>query len=375
MQQLKLPKQQVLLKMDQSNLFGWKIVDQTGLTFDDILLIPNYSQVKREEIDVSTYLTSKHKLTVPLMSAPMDTVTEKELAISLGKNGGVGVIHRNLPIEKQAEQVKTVKEKTGLVAAAVGVGSDLPERISGLVKVGLDIVVIDSAHGFSKWVIEASKYISSHYKNIILISGNVATASGAKALIEAGANVLRVGMGPGSICTTRVVAGIGVPQVTAILETVSIAKKYGITVIADGGLRTSGDIVKSLAAGASAVMSGTLFAGCLETPGKVTTVKGKKYKIYRGMGSINAMKEGSAVRYGQQYRKGQEKKLIAEGIEGLVAYKGTVEEVVTKLIGGLKTGMYYTGVKNIGELQEKTRFMKVTQASLIESHPHDVFPK
>jgi IMP dehydrogenase len=200
----------------------------------------------------------------------------------------------------------------------------------------------------------------------------VATSAGAKALIEAGASSLRVGMGPGSICSTRIVAGIGVPQITAIMDTVSIAKKYAVPVIADGGLRFSGDITKALAAGASVVMSGSLFAGTREAPGKLVTINGKKYKSYRGMGSVSAMKEGSAARYGQNYRLGQEKKLIAEGVEGLVPYKGTLEEVVTQLIGGLKAGMYYTGVKNIKELQENTRFIRITQASLTESHPHDI---
>lgn len=349
-----------------------KIIDTVGLTFDDVLLLPNYTEVKREEIDVSSNLTRKIKLAIPLLSSPMDTVTTADLAIALGRLGGLGVIHRNLNSEKQADEVKKVKKEDLLAAAAVGVGKDLEERVVMLVKAGADVLVIDSAHGFSKWVIEATKYISENFRNIALISGSVATAAGAKALINAGASGLRVGMGPGSICTTRIVAGMGVPQITSILETVSVAKQYGVPVISDGGLRFSGDIVKALATGASTVMSGSLFAGCLEAPGEIITKNGKKYKSYRGMGSFAAMKEGSATRYGQEYRRGGEKKLIAEGVEGLVPYKGTVEETVTQLIGGLRTGMYYAGVKNISELQEKTRLIKVTQASLIESHPHDI---
>ncbi len=352
-----------------------KIIGEVGLTFDDVLLLPNYTETKREDIDVSVQLTEKIKLKIPLLSAPMDTVTEAKLAIAIGKLGGLGVIHRNMTVNKQKKEIEEVKSEGLTAASAVGVGGDLEERVKELVDAGVDVLVIDSAHGFSKWVIEATKYIAKKYKNIFLVSGSVATAAGAKALIEAGANALRVGMGPGSICTTRVVAGMGVPQITAILETVAVAGQFGVPVISDGGLRFSGDIVKAIAAGASTVMSGSLFAGCEETPGKLIIKKGQKYKSYRGMGSVSAMKQGSAVRYGQEYRKGQEKKLIAEGVEGLVPYKGTVEEVVTQLVGGLKAGMYYAGVKNIEELQTKTRLMRITQASLTESHPHDILLK
>lgn len=349
-----------------------KIIETVGLTFDDVLLIPNYTQIKREDIDVSSYLTDKIKLEIPLISSPMDTVTTSRLAIALGKLGGLGVVHRNMPIEEQKKEVKLVKKEGLLAAAAVGVGADLKERTKGLAEGGVDVLVIDSAHGFSKWVIEATKFISSNFKNIALISGSVATAAGAKALIDAGAQGLRVGMGPGSICSTRIIAGMGVPQITAVLETVAIAKQYGIPVISDGGLRFSGDIVKAISAGAGTVMSGSLFAGCDETPGKIISKNDKKYKSYRGMGSIPAMKEGSALRYGQNYRVGQEKKLVAEGVEGLVPYKGSIEDVVTQLVGGLRSGMYYAGVKNISELQGKTRLMRITQASLTESHPHDI---
>lgn len=343
-----------------------------GLTFDDVLLYPNYTQVKRQDIDISTNLTKKIKLSIPLLSAPMDSVTESKMAIALGKLGGLGVIHRNFSVEDQTKEVKKTKKEIDLVAAAVGVGKDLQERVRQLDKAGVNIVVIDSAHGFSKWVIEATSYISGKYKHIAVISGNIGTAEGAHALAKAGADVLRVGMGPGSICTTRVVAGVGMPQLTAIVNAATVAQKHGIPVVADGGLTNSGDIVKALAAGALVVMSGSLFAGCDETPGKIVTIKGKKYKSYRGMGSIAAMKEGSAARYGQDYRRGQEKKLIAEGVAGMVSYKGLVEKVVNQLIGGLRAGMYYVGARNIKQLQERAQFIQVTSASQLESHPHNI---
>lgn len=361
--------------MDQTDIYQRKIVNETGLTFDDVLILPNYTQTKRDQIDVSSYLSKKIKLNIPLISSPMDTVTTAQMAITMGKLGGLGVLHRNLTIEDQSKEVKKVRSEIDIAAAAVGVGKDLEERVEALVKNGANILVIDSAHGYSKWVIEATKFISEKYPDITLISGSIATAAGCKALIEAGADALRVGMGPGSICTTRVIAGMGVPQITAILETVSLARKYDIPLISDGGLRFSGDIVKAIAGGASTVMSGSLFAGCLETPGKVVTFKGKKVKVYRGMGSVSAMKQGSAARYGQEYRQGQEKKLIAEGVKSHVPYKGKVEDVVNQLVGGLKTGMYYAGVKNIKELQTESRLMRVSGASLIESHPHDIIIK
>jgi len=367
-----LPGKQVLSKMDQLDYFGQKIIKDVGLTFDDVLLLPNYSQIKRDEIDISVNLTSKIKLGMPLISAPMDTVTTSEMAIALGKLGGLGVIHRNLTVDAQKKEIALAKKQTALVAGAVGVGRDFEDRSVALVSAGCDVLVVDSAHGHSKWVIEATRFIADKYPDTALVSGSVATAAGAKALIEAGAQALRVGMGPGSICSTRIVAGMGVPQITAVLETVAIAKKYGIAVISDGGLRLSGDIVKAIAAGAALVMTGSLLAGSLEAPGKVVVVSGKKYKSYRGMGSIAAMKEGSSARYGQEYRKGQEKKLLAEGVEGLVPFKGPVEDVVNQLMGGLKSGMYYAGVKTVEELREKTRLMKVSQASLTESHPHDI---
>lgn len=358
--------------MDNTN---HKILETQGLTFDDVLLLPNYTDTKREDIDLSSLLTSKIKLALPILSSPMDTVTEYATAIALGKIGGLGVIHRNMSVVEQVEQVKKVVKEHLISAAAVGVGKDLEERTEALVKAGVNVLFIDSAHGFSKWVIEATRFISGKYKNVELVSGNVATAAGAKALIEAGAKGVKVGMGPGSICTTRIVSGMGVPQMSAVMEAAAICRKYSVPVISDGGVRYSGDVVKALAGGASSVMMGSLFAGCSEAPGEIRKIKNKSYKIYRGMGSVSAMKEGSDSRYGQQYRRGQEKKLTAEGVEGLVEYLGNVEDVTDQLIGGLRTGMYYVGVKNIHELQDKTRFVKITQASLTESHPHDIVMK
>lgn len=352
-----------------------KILEHTALTFDDVLLLPNYAAVRRDEIDLSSQLTKTIRLSLPILSAPMDTVTTAPLAIALGNAGGLGIIHRNLSIQQQAHEVHQAKDKTMHVGAAVGIGQDLADRVSALVIAGADVIVIDSAHGFSKGVVDATRYIADQYKYVGLVAGSVATAAGAKALIEAGAQCLRIGMGPGSICTTRIVSGMGVPQLTAIMETAAVAKAYDIPVIGDGGIRYPGDITKAIAAGASTVMMGSLFAGCEEAPGKTVTVKGKKYRSYRGMGSVAAMKEGSAARYGQEYRKGQEKRLIAEGVEGMVPYRGTVEDVITQLAGGLRTGMYYVGAKTIEELQTHSRFIRITTASMTESHPHDILMK
>jgi len=349
-----------------------KIIEVEGLTFDDLLLLPSYSEIKREEINLSVRLSQNIKLEIPLLSSPMDTVTTSEMAISMGKLGGLGVIHRNMTIEKQEAEVAKTKENVPLVAAAVGVGKDMEERMAALTKAGLDLVVVDSAHGYSKTVIEATRFISSHYPSIYLVSGNVATPEGAKALIDAGSQAIRVGMGPGSICTTRIVTGIGVPQVTAIMDTAEIAKERGVLVIADGGIRFSGDIVKALAVGASLVMLGSLIASAKESPGKVVEQNGKKFKSYRGMGSVEAMREGSAIRYGQEYRIGQENKLTEEGVSGLVPYKGDLEAIITKLVGGVRSGMYYSGAKNINELHARAKLIKVSKASLIESHPHNI---
>jgi IMP dehydrogenase len=352
-----------------------KILPQRGLTFDDVLIVPGKSETKREDIDLSVNLTPKITLSIPLISSPMDTVTDARMATALGNLGGLGIIHRNMMVTEQADQVKKAKDSTKYVGAAVGVGNDFNERVGALVKAGADVIVIDSDQGFSKYVIEATEFVAINYKETGLIAGNVATYEGALALANAGAQAIRVGMGPGSICTTRIIAGIGIPQITAIIDCFRAVKDKGVTLIADGGIRYPGDIVKALAAGGSVVMLGSLLAGTTQAPGKEIQMGDKVYKSYRGMGSVSAMMEGSAARYGQEYRKGKEKKLIPEGVEGMLPFKGNLEDVIAQLIGGLRSGMYYAGVSDIKNLQEKTTFLEITQASLIESHPHDIIEK
>lgn len=342
-----------------------------GLTFDDVLLLPGYADFKRDEVDLTTVLSSNLILKVPIISSPMDTVTEDEMAITLGKAGGLGVIHRNLSIGKQVDMVRKVKEKKVKVAAAVGVGEDFKERVKHLVEAKTDVLVIDSGHGFTKFVIEASQYIKKNYPEIILMAGNIATYEAAKALIKTGVDLLRVGMGPGSICTTRIVTGMGVPQLTAISEAVRACSKTKVKVIADGGIRQIGDIAKALAFGASAVMLGSLLARFKEAPGKLVQIEGKKYKVYRGMGSISAMKKGSAERYGYSLRK-EEKKLVAEGVEGLIPFEGKLTDFIYQIVGGLRSSFYYIGAKNLKEFQKKARFIKISRAGVLESHPHNV---
>lgn len=464
-----------------------------GITFDDVLLIPAYSQIVANEADISTQLTKKIRLNIPLMSAGMDTVTENRMAIAMARQGGIGIIHKNMSIEEQAEEVDKVKrseygvitdpfslspehtladadslmakfrisgvpitegrrlvgiitnrdlkfetdfnkkikesmtseglitakqgitleeakqilgkarieklpivdddynlaglitikdiEKTIryphsakdelgrlLCGAGVGITANILDRVGALVDAKVDIIVLDSAHGHSKNVIHSLKMIKEKYPDLQVIAGNIATAEGAKALIEAGADAVKVGIGPGSICTTRVVAGIGVPQITAIMETAREAKKYGVPIIADGGIKYSGDLTKAIAAGAEVVMIGSLFAGCDESPGSFELYQGRKYKVYRGMGSIAAMECGSRDRYFQD----DAKKLVPEGVEGRVAYKGSVEDTIFQLMGGLRSGMGYCGAASIPKLIESGRFVKITAASLKESHPHDI---
>jgi IMP dehydrogenase len=467
-----------------------------GLTFDDVLLIPSHSEVLPRETDISTRLTQKITLNVPLVSAAMDTVTEKLLAIALARQGGMGIIHKNMSIEAQAEQVRNVKrsesgmiidpvtlgpeatigEALGLmkkfkiggipivdknetllgiltnrdlrfetdlqksvtalmtaaplitapigtdlkkakrilqdnkieklpvvddhgkliglitfkdimkvidfpnackdqygrlvVGAGVGVTQDTHERVAALVKVGVDVIAVDTAHGHSQGVLETIKEIKQNYPDLQIIGGNVATGSGAEALIKAGADCIKVGVGPGSICTTRVVAGVGVPQLTAISNVAAVARKYNIPVIGDGGIRYSGDIAKAIAAGADSIMAGSLFAGVEEAPGETIIFEGRKFKVYRGMGSIGSMKRGSSDRYFQD-AEDEVKKLVPEGIEGRVPYRGTLAEVVTQFLGGLRAGMGYCGSPNIKTLQ-KAQFVRITNAGIIESHPHDV---
>lgn len=466
-----------------------------GLTFDDVLLIPQESDILPKDIDISVSLTEKIKLNCPVITAAMDTVTEANMAVAIAREGGIGVIHKNMSIESQVGEVDKVKrsengvisnpfflspdntieeaeelmhrfkisgvpicdgdgklvgiltnrdllfltdfsvkisevmtkenlvtshvgttlaeaqqilmkhkiEKLPLVddngvlkglitikdiektvqypnsardergrllcAAAIGATSDVLDRASALVNAGADMLVLDSAHGHSKNILNAISKVKSAFPSVALTAGNIATADGARALIEAGADIVKVGMGPGSICTTRVVAGIGVPQITAINDAAEVAAKYGIPVIADGGIKYSGEIVKAIAAGASAIMVGSLVAGCEESPGDTEIYQGRQFKVYRGMGSIAAMNCGSKDRYFQE----DNKKLVPEGVEGRVPFKGPLADTVFQMMGGLRSGMGYCGCKNIEELQSKTKFIRITNAGLIESHPHDVF--
>ena len=465
-----------------------------GLTFDDVLLIPAESNVLPADIDLHTRLTKKITLNIPLMSSAMDTVTESRMAIAIAREGGIGIIHKNMSIEAQAEQVDMVKRSENgvitnpfwlapghtlaeanelcakykisgvpicdngkligiitnrdmkfetdmtklidsvmtkenlvtapegttlaeakeilrrhkieklpivdkdfrlkglitikdiekaqvypnsardekgrlLVGAAIGATKDVLDRVAALVEAGVDVLCLDSAHGHSHNIIESVKRIKAHYPDVQLIAGNVATAEATRALIEAGADCVKIGIGPGSICTTRVVAGIGVPQITAVYDAACVAKEYGIPVIADGGIKYSGDLVKAIAAGGDVVMVGSLLAGCEEAPGDTEVFQGRQFKVYRGMGSLGAMDKGSKDRYFQE----DNKKLVPEGVEGRVPYKGAVSETIYQLMGGLRSGMGYCGCGTVVELQEKAQFVQITAAGLRESHPHDIY--
>ena len=415
-----------------------------GLTFDDVLLIPGESNVEPKNVSVSTNLTKTIKLNTPLMTAAMDTVTETEMAIAIAREGGVGIIHKNMPIERQADMVDRVKRSENgvivnpfflspentvrdadalmgkykisgvpictdgkligiitnrdmrfmkglitlkdieksvqypnsarddkgrlLCGAAIGATADVLDRVAALIEAGVDVVVLDSAHGHNSNVVNSVAKVKQAYPNLPLVAGNIATAEAAKALIDAGADAVKVGIGPGSICTTRIVAGIGVPQITAIYDAACEASKYGIPVIADGGIKYSGDIVKALAAGGSVVMVGSLVAGCEESPGDKEIYQGRQFKVYRGMGSLGAMGKGSADRYFQASNR----KFVPEGVEGRVPYKGLLSDTVYQLMGGLKAGMGYTGCATIAELHEKAHFVHISGAGLRESHPHDI---
>ena len=359
-----------------------------GLTFDDVLLIPAESHVLPNEVKLDTKLAPNLQLHIPLISAGMDTVTEGNMAIAMAENGGLGVIHKNLSIEAQVEEVKKAKGKTVdpnlphpavdnqgrlLAAAAVGVTSDTFERAEILLEAGADAIVIDTAHGHSAGVLRKIKEIREHFPNATLIAGNVATGEGTAALFDAGVDVVKVGIGPGSICTTRIVAGVGVPQITAIYDAASVAQKYGKKIIADGGIKYSGDVVKALAAGGNAVMLGSMFSGTTEAPGTVFTNEGKQFKSYRGMGSVGAMSQqhGSSDRYFQG-GVNEANKLVPEGVEALVPYKGDVSNIIYQIDGGLRAGMGYVGAGTIEELIENSQFVQITNAGLRESHPHDV---
>lgn len=359
-----------------------------GLTFDDVLLIPAESHVLPNEVKLDTKLAPNLQLHIPLISAGMDTVTEGNMAIAMAENGGLGVIHKNLSIEAQVEEVKKAKGKTVdpnlphpavddqgrlLAAAAVGVTSDTFERAESLLEAGADAIVIDTAHGHSAGVLRKIKEIREHFPNATLIAGNVATGEGTAALFDAGVDVVKVGIGPGSICTTRIVAGVGVPQITAIYDAASVAQKYGKKIIADGGIKYSGDVVKALAAGGNAVMLGSMFSGTTEAPGTIFTNEGKQFKSYRGMGSVGAMSQqhGSSDRYFQG-GVNEANKLVPEGVEALVPYKDDVSNIIYQIDGGLRAGMGYVGAGTIKELIENSQFVQITNAGLRESHPHDV---
>lgn len=359
-----------------------------GLTFDDVLLIPAESHVLPNEVKLDTKLASNLQLHIPLISAGMDTVTEGNMAIAMAENGGLGVIHKNLSIEAQVDEVKKAKGKTVdpnlphpavdnqgrlLATAAVGVTSDTFERAESLLEAGADAIVIDTAHGHSAGVLRKIKEIREHFPNATLIAGNVATGEGTAALFDAGVDVVKVGIGPGSICTTRIVAGVGVPQITAIYDAASVAQKYGKKIIADGGIKYSGDVVKALAAGGNAVMLGSMFSGTTEAPGTIFTNEGKQFKSYRGMGSVGAMSQqhGSSDRYFQG-GVNEANKLVPEGVEALVPYKGDVSNIIYQIDGGLRAGMGYVGAGTIEELIENSQFVQITNAGLRESHPHDV---
>ena len=410
-----------------------------GLTFDDVLLIPARSEVLPRQVDISSYFSKEIKLQTPIVSAAMDTVTEAELAIAIARAGGIGVIHKNMPIERQMEQVRRVKRAENgmiydpvvinpdatvadalylmkqnhiggipvvdangcllgivtnrityqditkikdnpiaskdskgrlLAAAAVGVGADTLQKVEKLVSVDTDAVVVDTAHGHSVFVLKVIKEVKKAFPHLQVIAGNIATGEAALALAECGVDGVKVGIGPGSICTTRVVAGVGVPQLTAIILAADALKGTGIPIIADGGIRYSGDIVKALAAGASTIMAGSLFAGVEESPGETIILNGRKFKSYRGMGSLEAMQQGSKDRYFQDMEE-DVKKLVPEGIVAQVPYKGTLDEVVYQLAGGLKAGMGYCGAPDIEHLRD-ARFVRITSAGVIENHPHDV---
>ncbi|WNY63291.1 IMP dehydrogenase (plasmid) [Borreliella carolinensis] len=386
-----------------------KIIKE-ALTFDDVSLIPRKSSVLPSEVSLKTQLTKNISLNIPFLSSAMDTVTESQMAIAIAKEGGIGIIHKNMSIEdqkKEIEKVKTYqfqktittnrdtnKQKSEIcknaehkedfpnackdlnsrlrVGAAVSIDIDTIERVEELVKAHVDILVIDSAHGHSTRIIELVKTIKNKYPNLDLIAGNIVTKEAALDLISAGADCLKVGIGPGSICTTRIVAGVGVPQITAICDVYEVCKNTNICIIADGGIRFSGDVVKAIAAGADSAMIGNLFAGAKESPSEEIIYNGKKFKSYVGMGSISAMKRGSKSRY-FQLENNEPKKLVPEGIEGMVLYSGKLKDILTQLKGGLMSGMGYLGATTISDLKINSKFVKISHSALKESHPHDVF--
>ncbi len=359
-----------------------------GYTFDDVLLIPAESHVLPNEVNLGVKLADNLQLNIPIISAGMDTVSESAMGIAMANQGGLAVIHKNLSIEAQAEEVKKIKAVVKdddhphaavdannhlLAVAAVGVTSETFVRAEALFAAGADAIVIDTAHGHSAGVLRKIKEIRAHFPKQTLIAGNVATAEGTRALFEAGVDVVKVGIGPGSICTTRIVAGVGVPQLTAVYDSASVAREYGKAIIADGGIKYSGDIVKALAAGGNAVMLGSMLAGTAEAPGEVVFDDGRQYKFYRGMGSVGAMSQahGSSDRYFQG-GVNEANKLVPEGVEGRVPFKGSVDDIIFQMLGGLRSGMGYVGAKDIDALIENAQFVEISGAGLRESHPHEI---
>lgn len=351
-------------------------------SYDDVLIVPQYSEIIPKDVDTSCNLTSRIKLNIPIITSPMDTVTESKMAIKIAQLGGAGFIHKNMPLEEQIVNIKEVKKVKPTKGATVGidkklfVGISISHSISDddlkkLIKAGADALILDSAHGHSKNIIDKIKNIKKKFKDVQLIAGNVATTKAAKELSSAGVDAIRVGIGPGAICTTRVVTGIGVPQLSAIIDAKEGVKGTKTKIIADGGIKTSGDMVKALAAGADVVMIGSLAAGTSETPGEKIWIDGIAYKTYRGMGSIAAMKRGSNDRYRQPDVKDPEK-LVPEGVEGLVLFKGHIEDNIYQYVGGIKSGLGYVGAANISELHKKAVFVEITNSGLNESHPHSL---
>jgi IMP dehydrogenase len=364
-----------------------------ALTFDDVLLVPRASEVLPADARLQTRL-GHVALNIPLVSSAMDTVTEGRLAAAIANHGGIGVVHKNLSVERQAAEVRKVKETAPeaptqrhaggaaldgqgrlVVGAAIGVGGDRDARIAALVEAGVDLIVVDTAHGHSRGVLEATRVVKQRYPHLTVVAGNIATAEAARACFEAGADVVKVGVGPGSICTTRIVAGTGVPQLTAVAECSAVARELGRQVIADGGIRSSGDVAKAIAAGADAVMVGSMFAGTDEAPGQLVRVGDRRFKIYRGMGSMEAMEEGSSDRYFQDRSADPEaeiRKLVPEGVVARVPARGPVADVLYMQIGGLRAAMGYSGCRDIATMQREARFVRITANGLRESHVHDV---
>ncbi len=366
-------------------MLNGKIIKE-AYTFDDVLLVPGYSEVLPHQISLKTKLTTHIDLNIPIISAAMDTVTESAMATALALEGGIGIIHKNLSIKTQAEEVLKVKQtlfekkkypnalvdEAGSlrVGAAIGVSHDLKERVTALYHAKVDVVTLDSAHGHSKGILEGVKKVKKWFPDLEVIAGNIVTAQAALDLIAAGANAVKIGVGPGAICTTRVVAGVGVPQLTAVNDVFEAVSEFNVGIIADGGIKFSGDITKALAVGAHSVMLGRMLAGTDEAPGDIVVKNGQKFKSYVGMGSMAAMQRGSKDRYFQQDKT--DKKLVPEGIEAIVDYKGSVHQIIFQLTGGLRAGMGYCGSPNIDHLRHEAKLVKISNAGLTESHPHDV---